>query len=62
MRAKAGKSSCFLEGDRQKLLAVIEAGFGSFVPFNKLVREIFNEKLSKAPAVSGAAPAVSVKV
>ena len=30
----AAKACCFLDADRQHLLAVIESGFGSFAPFN----------------------------
>ena len=37
----AGKALCYREGDRQRLLAIIEAGFGTFAPFNALVRSIF---------------------
>ena len=36
----AAKAQCFLDKDRQKLLGVIEAGFGDLVPFNALVRNI----------------------
>ena len=47
----AGKSQCFLDGDRQRLLAVIETSFGTFQPFNKIVRGIFQDQLvSEAPA------------
>ena len=42
----------FLDGDRQKLLAVIEAGFGAFAPFNKMVREIFQAKMDEAAVKS----------
>ena len=35
----AAKAQCFLAKDRQNLLAVIEAGFGDFVEFNKQVRD-----------------------
>ena len=41
----AGKSQCFLDGDRQRLLAVIESSFGTFEPFNKIVRGILHDKL-----------------
>ena len=41
----AGKAKCFLDADRQRLWAVIEASFGTFDPFNKLVRGIFAEQL-----------------
>ena len=39
----AGKAKCYLDKDRQGLLAVIESSFGTFAPFNKLVRGIFRE-------------------
>ena len=41
----AGKAECFLPGDRHKLLATIEASFGTFHPFNKVVSGIFQDKL-----------------
>ena len=41
----AGQAQCFLPGDRHKLLATIEASFGTFHPFNKIVRSIFQDKL-----------------
>ena len=44
-RFDAGKARCYLGKDREKLLAVIEAGFGTFAPFNGIVRGIFAEKL-----------------
>jgi len=44
----AGKAECFLAKDRQKLLAVIEASFGTFEPFNRRVRSFFAEELSSA--------------
>ena len=34
---------CCASQDRQKLLAVIEASFGTFDPFNRIVRGIFAE-------------------
>jgi len=37
----ASKAQCFKQEDRQRLLAVIEAGFGDFDEFNKGVREVF---------------------
>ena len=40
-RFDAGKARCRLDDDRQKLLAIIEAGFGTFAPFNALVQRIF---------------------
>ena len=53
-RFDAGKAKCFLDRDKQKLWAVIEASFGTFHPFNKLVRGIFAEQLvesTKSPTV-----------
>ena len=41
----ASQSRCYLDADRQRLLAVVESGFGSFVPFNGLCRSIFAEQL-----------------
>ena len=48
---EAGKAKCFLDADRQRLLAVIEASFGTFAPFDKLVRGIFAQQMHAAPAV-----------
>ena len=39
--ALRSQAKCFLAKDRQRLLAVIEAGFGDFREFNKIVRNIF---------------------
>jgi hypothetical protein len=44
-RFDAGNAQCFLDLDRQKLLAVIESSFGTFDPFNKIVRAIFAGEL-----------------
>jgi hypothetical protein len=43
----AAKAKCFLDGDRQRLLAVIEASFGTLAPFNTMVREIFVDSLNR---------------
>jgi len=43
-RFDASKAQCFLKRDREKLLAVIEAGFGDLKPFNKIVRGILAER------------------
>ena len=53
----AGQAKCFLDRDRQCLWAVIEASFGTFHPFNQLVRGIFTEQL-RGPTV----PFISVTV
>ena len=44
----AGQAKCFLDRDRQKLWAVIEASFGTFEPFNRIVRGIFAEQLGQS--------------
>jgi len=46
VRFNAGEAQCFLPGDRHKLLATIESSFGTFHPFNKIVRSIFQDKLA----------------
>ena len=56
------KANCFLPKDKQKLLAVIEAGFGDMAPFNKVVRKILKKRSDGSPALvfdrrrSGRAP------
>ena len=37
----ARQARCFDEDDRQYIYAIIEAAFGTFVPFNKLVHGVF---------------------
>ena len=44
----ASQARCFLDGDRHRLLAVIEASFGTTSPFNTVIRGIFDEKLGVA--------------
>ena len=44
-RFDAAKARCYHDVDRQKLLAVIEAAFGSFQPFNKIVCGVFQDSL-----------------
>ena len=58
----AGKAKCFLNRDRQRLLAVIEASFGTFASFNQVVRRIFKEQIKRestreleAPSAYGSA-------
>ena len=41
----AGKAQCFLAKDRERLLAVIEAGFGDFDDFNRLARNLLANRL-----------------
>ena len=42
-RFDAGRAKCFLVEDQEKLLAVIESGFGSLAPFNQLIRSVFRD-------------------
>ena len=48
----AAKAKCFLERDRQRLMAVIEAPFGTFGAFNQIVRRYFKEQLTKPRSAS----------
>jgi hypothetical protein len=48
LRFDARKAQCFLEKDREKLLAVVEASFGTFGPFNKIARSFFAEQLESS--------------
>ena len=55
-RFDAAKAQCRYDRDRQRLLAVIEASFGTAAPFNQLVREVLNKQVlglkeaSRSPA------------
>jgi len=42
---EAGNAQCFKQADRQRLLAVIEAGFGDFNEFNRGVRTAFVQRV-----------------
>ena len=44
-RFDAAKAQCRYDRDRQRLLAVIEASFGTAAPFNQLVREVLNKQV-----------------
>jgi hypothetical protein len=37
------KAKCYFPRDREKLLAVVEAGYGDMQPFNKQVRHILDK-------------------
>ena len=41
----AAKAQCFKASDREHLLAVIEAGFGNFVDFNRVARSLLTSRL-----------------
>ncbi len=43
----AAKAQCFLQTDREKLLAVVEAGFGDLEPFNKAVCQLLGQSPPK---------------
>jgi len=43
----AGKAETYDPNDRERLWAVIEASFGTFDPFNKVVRDMFDKKLQR---------------
>ena len=47
-RFDAAEARCFLNRDRQRLWAVIEASFGTFAPFNKRVRAVFAQKIANS--------------
>ena len=56
---------CFLSADREKLISIIEASFGTFQPFNKIVRAIFMQQLattSRLTSASEAMPVVTVEM
>ena len=44
-RFEAAKAQCRHDRDRQRLLAVIEASFGTTAPFDELVVKVFNEQV-----------------
>ena len=46
------EAECFLAADRHKLLAVIEASFGDFREFDRLVRDVFEARRQKTEKLS----------
>ncbi len=38
-------STCFKDSDRQKLMSIIETGFGDFYEFNEILRDVFVQKI-----------------
>ena len=38
------EAKCYLDSDRQRLWAIIEAGFGDFFGFNQIIRHVFLER------------------
>ena len=58
-RFDAAKAHCRYDRDRQKLLGVIEASFGTAAPFNQLVREVLNARVLGLKEVSRGAKAAN---
>ena len=54
-------AKCYREGDRQRLLAVVEAGFGDFDGFNRIVRGIFVDARTQNLEAQVAAQAAAMK-
>jgi hypothetical protein len=44
------KARCFLQSDRQKVLAVIEAAFGDLNYFNSVFRKLTEDRLIAVPS------------
>ena len=57
----AGKAETFDPNDRERLWAVIEAAFGTFDPFNKIVRDMFDKKLQDLKLEPAAATTPSLQ-
>ena len=60
-RFDAAKAQCRYDRDRQKLLAVIEASFGTTAPFNQLVVEVLNKQVLGLSSNSRRSPATKVR-
>ena len=60
--SEMSKAQCFLKRDREKLLAVIEAGFGDLYAFNSMVHGLFPEGKSKTLAKGGKKEVEEVRV
>ena len=58
----AANARCYLDADRQKLLAVVESSFGTFQPFNKLVRQIMRQKLTESQKLNDLTAAIEQSV
>ena len=63
----SSKATCYDPKDREHLLGVIESGFGSFGPFNAVIRTIFTKRTrtslaSSTTTTSKKPPSVSVSV
>ena len=60
-RFDASATHCYRARDRQRLLAVVEAGFGDFDGFNRIVRGIFVDARTQNLEAQVAAQAAAVK-
>ena len=49
----ASKAQCYLTQDRERLLGVIEAGFGDLQPFSRVVRAILTKKMDDSGGGAG---------
>jgi hypothetical protein len=49
--ADVSKCKCYLEADRQRLLGIVERGFGSFAAFNQMIQVMFQTRF-KTVAIS----------
>ena len=56
-RFDAARAECRYDRDRQKLLAVIEASFGTVAPFNQLVVSVLNARVLGLKEASRHSPA-----
>eukprot|EP00398_MALV-I-01_sp_L67-1_P000641 gene641-208_t len=45
--ADINKCKCYLDSDRNKLLSIVQQGFGSFDKFNEAIRQVFQERMFK---------------
>ena len=69
-RFDAAHAKCFLVEDQERLLAIVEAGFGSLAPFSALIRGIFRDarathlevKIDKLQATMSALEAKEEKI
>jgi len=52
----AAKAQCTKPGDADRLLGIIESGFGDLRPFDRVVHEMFGQVLKSRRAVAVGAP------
>ena len=53
---RVDKAKCYAEQDRQALLGAVEATFGTHAPLNKILNELFTQKLSGLDAAVESSP------